>query len=195
VVGQVSAVLTERGPLSEASWSPRWPLVGWCWVPIPARSWTRYWISATVCTTVLDHYKPYLHQRWTKGGVSVPQLVAEIRGQGYRGSARTVYRYLRPSQAQRNPPPPASAPPTIRAVTGWIMSNPDTLDNQDHHRLQVFLTRCPELEATRRHVDSFAHMIRDLAETCSQNGSTMSVPTTCPPCTPSPRDCNTTTQP
>lgn len=118
--------------------------------------------KTTSRTTVLDNYKPYLHQRWTQGTTNVPQLISEIRAQGYRGSTRTVYRYLRPSQAERNPPPPTPAPPTIRAVTGWIMGNPDNLADQDHQRLQQILTRCPELEATRRHVSSFAHMIRDL---------------------------------
>lgn len=113
-------------------------------------------------STVLDDYKPYLHQRWTEGNASVPQLVAEIRGQGYQGSARTVYRYLQPSQTERNPPPPRPAAPTIRAVTGWIMGNPDNLTDQDHQRLNTILARCPELQATRRHVGAFAHMIRDL---------------------------------
>jgi transposase len=112
--------------------------------------------------TVLDDYKPYLHQRWTEGNASVPQLVAEIRGQGYQGSARTVYRYLQPSQTERNPLPPTPAAPTIRAVTGWIMGNPDNLTDQDHQRLNTILARCPELQATRRHVGAFAHMIRDL---------------------------------
>jgi transposase len=112
--------------------------------------------------TVLEDYKPYLHQRWTEGHTSVPQLVSEIRAQGYRGSTRTVYRYLRPTQTERPPPPPTPAPPTIRAVTGWIMRNPDNLDDHDEQQLKAILARCPELEATRRHVGSFAHMIRDL---------------------------------
>jgi transposase len=86
----------------------------------------------------------------------------EIRDQGYRGSARTLYRYLQPFRTTRTAPAPAAIPPTIRHVTGWIMRNPENLDDQDEQRLTAILARCPELEATRRHVGAFAHMIRDL---------------------------------
>jgi transposase len=112
--------------------------------------------------TVLDEYKPYLHRRWNNGCTNVSQLVNEIRDQGYRGSRRTVYRYLQPFRTTRTAPEPAPIPPTIRHVTGWIMRNPENLDDQDEQRLNAILARCPELEATRRHVGAFAHMIRDL---------------------------------
>lgn len=112
--------------------------------------------------TLLDEYKPYLHQRWNAGYTNVSQLMNEIRAQGYRGSARTVYRYLQPFRTTRTAPEPAPIPPTIRHVTGWIMRNPENLDDKDEQRLKAILARCPELEATRRHVGAFAHMIRDL---------------------------------
>jgi transposase len=47
-------------------------------------------------------------------------------------------------------------------VVGWIMRDPANLDGEDGHRLTSILARCPELDATRRHVGAFAHMIRDL---------------------------------
>jgi transposase len=116
--------------------------------------------------SLLDNYKPYLNQRWSSGHTNITWLVAEIREQGYRGSAQTVYRYLRPFRTGRTTPPaaaPASpAPPKIRHVTGWIMRDPQNLSDKECSRLKEVLARCPELEAARRHVGAFAAMIRDL---------------------------------
>jgi transposase len=113
-------------------------------------------------TSVLDEYKPYLHQRFNAGCTDAAALTTEIREQGYRGSERTVYRYIQPFRASRKAPDPAPASPKIKHVTGWIMRNPENLPAEDEQRLKAILTRCPELAATRRHVGVFATMIRDL---------------------------------
>jgi transposase len=119
--------------------------------------------KATSRSSLLDEHKPYLNQRWNGGCTNIAQLVGEIRERGYRGSAQTVYRYLRPFRATAaKAPDPAPAAPTIRQVVGWIMRDPDNLPDDDGQRLRAVLTRCPELEATRRHVGAFACMIRDL---------------------------------
>ncbi|MFF7945094.1 transposase [Nocardia gamkensis] len=76
-----------------------------------------------------------------------------------------VYRFLRPYQASKASTRPAVAPPPkprIRAVTGWIMRNPDTLPGAETQQLTKILTCCPELAATRRHVGAFAAIMRDL---------------------------------
>ena len=49
--------------------------------------------------TVLDRYQPHLHRRWTEGCRDAAVLHAEITALGYRGSLRTVYRYLQPLRA------------------------------------------------------------------------------------------------
>lgn len=112
--------------------------------------------------SLLDEYKSYLHQRFNAGCTDAAILTAEIRAQGYRGSERTVYRYVQPFRPTRTAPVTPPAKPKIRHVTGWIMRDPDNLTNEDDQRLKAVLARCPELEATRRHVGAFAHMIRDL---------------------------------
>ncbi|MGF6889638.1 transposase, partial [Nocardia sp. GAS34] len=96
----------------------------------------------------------------------VAVLTQELRGLGYRGSERTVYRYLQPFRAGRRKTQPAAVPvavPKVRAVTAWIMRDPDTLARDDAQRLAGILAGCPELEATRRHVGAFAVMMRDLS--------------------------------
>ena len=112
--------------------------------------------------SLLDEYKPYLNQRFNAGYTDAAALTMEIRQRGYRGSERTVYRYIQPFRASRTAPAPAPAPPKIKRVTGWIMRNPDNLTDKDEQRLSAILARCPELAATRRHVGAFATMIRDL---------------------------------
>lgn len=125
--------------------------------------------KATSRYSLLDNYKPFLNQRWAGGHTNITRLIAEIREQGYRGSTQTVYRYLRPFRTGRRATPPATAapvspaPPKIRHVTGWIMRDPNNLFDKECKRLKEILTRCPELEATRRHVGAFACMIRNLS--------------------------------
>jgi transposase len=112
--------------------------------------------------SLLDEYKPHLHRRFNEGCTDAAILTAEIRAQGYRGSERTVYRYIQPFRPSRKAPAQAPAKPKIRHVTGWIMRDPVNLKEDDEQRLKAVLARCPELEATRRHVGAFAQMIRDL---------------------------------
>ncbi|MCU1682820.1 MAG: Mobile element protein [Amycolatopsis sp.] len=114
--------------------------------------------------TLLDEYKSHLYQRWHQGCTDVSHLYGEIREQGYRGSARTVYRYLQGLRTDRPTPETTKPipPPKIRHVVGWMMRDPQNLSERDCLQLKGILARCPELETTRRHVGAFATMIRDL---------------------------------
>jgi hypothetical protein len=56
--------------------------------------------------TLLDPFKAHLHRRFNAGLTDAASLYAEIRADGYRGSAQTVRRYLHPFRATRTAPPP-----------------------------------------------------------------------------------------
>ncbi|HEV2638813.1 MAG TPA: ISL3 family transposase, partial [Actinocrinis sp.] len=110
----------------------------------------------------LDRFKDHLHQRWRDGVHNASILHRELQGLGWRGSLGTVHRYVAQLRKRTGPPPTTPTPPKPRKVAGWIMSDPDHLSAGTTVLLKGILTRCPELEATRRHVGSFANMIQNL---------------------------------
>lgn len=119
--------------------------------------------AATHRRTLLDDFKPYLHQRVTVDGCrNASRLFREVRDQGYRGSATPVYHYVRLLKDDAVAPPPPRPIPRPRSVTRWIMIHPDDLRPQDAVTLKDIRSACPELDAVTRHVRSFATMLRDL---------------------------------
>jgi transposase len=109
--------------------------------------------------SILDQFKPYLHQRWNQGTTCATRLVEEIRAQGYRGSATIVRTYLRPFRELGSTPPPAPAPPKVRDLTGWLLRHPDSLDADEQLRLKQALAHCPDLDAVASHVAAFAEIM------------------------------------
>jgi transposase len=111
----------------------------------------------------LDRFKPYVHQRWNAGVTEASVLHTELIELGWTGGLRTVQRYLQrfrdPAQGPRPAPPIPEKKPTPRRVTSWIMTNPANLSTGDQVRLKEILARCPELEATAGHVNTFAVMM------------------------------------
>ncbi len=108
--------------------------------------------------SILDGWKPYLHQRWNEGCTNVWQLHAEIRGQGYRGGYGTVRDYLQPFRALAAAPPATPAPPKVREVTSWMLRDPDSLDDEKAKLAQA-RERCPHLDALAGHVTEFAKIL------------------------------------
>lgn len=108
--------------------------------------------------TVLDGHTDYLRQRWDQGCHDAARLAAELKARGYRGSVKTVRRYLQPFRDGITPPTrPAS--PAVRDVTRWICTRPDRLADDDKARLGEILARSAPLAATAGHVAAFAAML------------------------------------
>ncbi|MBC9719620.1 transposase [Streptomyces sp. TRM66268-LWL] len=105
--------------------------------------------------SILDPYKPYLHQRWREGHTVAVRLHAELRERGFTGSYPVVRNYLQ--RFRRSPDDPAPPrPPGIRKVTGWITRNPQNLREEDQRKLKEILARWPELNAATGLLRSFA---------------------------------------
>jgi transposase len=109
--------------------------------------------------SILDPFKPYLHQRWSQGARCATRLVEEIRAQGYQGSAAIVRTYLHPFRHLGSTPPPAPAPPKVRHVTSWMLRHPASLDADEQLELKQVLARCPHLDAVAGHVRAFAEIM------------------------------------
>lgn len=136
---------------------------GSVWPTTPCASTRALTASSSVNrATILDTYKPYLHQRLNHGLASTAELHRQITVKGYRGSYCTVETYLRALRATGIVPAPAPAPPTVRQVAGWIMTDPDTRGEDKRARLKAVLAHCPELDPLAAHVCGFAAMLTDL---------------------------------
>jgi transposase len=109
--------------------------------------------------SLLDAFKPYLHQRFNTGHTDAAQLTQEITAMGYRGSDKTVRRYLHPFRAAHAAPPPKPVPPTVRTVTGWLTRRPQDLTEPQTLRLKAILARSPILQTTHDLVRDFAEIL------------------------------------
>jgi hypothetical protein len=75
--------------------------------------------------SILDQFKPYLHQRWHDGATCASELFRVLRRQGYAGSLGTVIAYLRPFRHLG--PPPATPPLPLRSHCSTKCSKAGTL--------------------------------------------------------------------
>ena len=110
--------------------------------------------------SILDEYKPHLHQRWNEGCHDIPRLYREVQELGFPGDIQTVRRYLRPSKERGLPVAPRPAP-RPRRVVRWITTDPTRLPAGDAQELKEIRSACPHLDATTRHVRDFAAMLHD----------------------------------
>ena len=135
--------------------------------------------------SMLDDYKPHLHQRWNEGCTNIGQLHREVKALGFRGSYATVHAYLAPFRGKAAPPA-VPGPPKVRHITSWIRRRPGNLDAGERLKLTQVRAACPHLDALRGHVEEFAKMLTGGTASVSTHGSPPSAPTTYPTCTPSP---------
>jgi transposase len=110
----------------------------------------------------LDEFKPYLCRRWNEGARDASVLHAELRQQGWNGSAQAVRRYLAPfRKADRAPGPPPAVPKT-RQVTRLLLTRPDHLQPGEQAQLAGIRAQCPHLDSLAGHVTAFAEMMTGL---------------------------------
>ena len=109
--------------------------------------------------SILDPHKDYLHRRWAEGCTTARQLHAEVRQQGYDGSYATVREYLCAFRTSGAVPPAAPGTPKARDITRWVLSRPDSLEEDEALKLKQARERCPHLDALARHVAGFAKIL------------------------------------
>jgi transposase len=107
----------------------------------------------------IDHFAPYLQERWNQGCTDAAQLHAEIQAQGYHGSKRSARRHLQPLRAALTAPVTPPPPPTVREVTRWITSHPGHLTSEETAQLAQVKARSTHLSSASGHVTAFAEMM------------------------------------
>ncbi|WP_406689289.1 ISL3 family transposase [Saccharopolyspora sp. ID03-671] len=91
--------------------------------------------------SLLEAYKPYLHQRWEAGCTNATRLCQEITARGYTGGFTVVRDYIRRLRTTpRHVPPPAPKPLTVRRATSWLMTAPENLDARRGKSFRTSLT-------------------------------------------------------
>jgi hypothetical protein len=115
--------------------------------------------KATTRTSVLDPFKPYLHQRCNGGVTEAAALAKEIAVGGYAGSEQTVRRYLQQFRGMITTPPPPPPAPKVRHVTGWLLRRRSDLEPDEHEKLIDIRSRCSHLDSLVAHVKGFAEML------------------------------------
>ena len=112
--------------------------------------------------SLLDDYKPYLHQRWNEGCTNVRQLHAELKERGFKGGYGTIRDYVLPFREAGAAPPAVPGPPKARDLASWILTDPDNLDDDEKEKLAQARERCPHLDALAGHVTEFAKILTGL---------------------------------
>ena len=109
--------------------------------------------------TVLDRYQTHLHRRWNEGCQDAAMLHAEITAVGYRGSLRTVYRYLQPLRTGTAPAALTPSSLKISEVTSWLLRRAEDLNPRQQQLLADLRGHCAQLDRIVEHVTSFAKMM------------------------------------
>jgi transposase len=110
-------------------------------------------------TGVLAPFKAYATARFTDtgGSITAPQVLAEIRAQGYCGSVQAIRKHfaaLRDGTAE----PVRADIPTPRKITSWIMCRREDLSRKDDKRLLQVRLACPDIT----HACDLARTFHDL---------------------------------
>lgn len=110
-----------------------------------------------------DPYAPYVLKRWEQGEHNGTRLWEEIAAQGYPGSQRMVYRFLKTLKKQEK----AAAAPQCRlphfsstAAVTLFMQREDALEQSKRDDLAAFRRAAPSLETTYQLVQDFLAMMR-----------------------------------
>lgn len=110
---------------------------------------------------LLEPYKPHLRRRTVEGCLSTQTLLAEVRAQGFKGSERTLRRWLiklRGAIAEPEIPKPVK----VRDFVAWIMRPHEKLTDEERAELKRICTISTELAATRDLARRFTVLLREL---------------------------------
>ncbi|GHO58287.1 ISL3 family transposase [Ktedonobacter robiniae] len=110
-----------------------------------------------------DPYTPYVLKRWQGGERNGTRLWEEIMAQGYPGSQRMVYRFLKTLKATEVNTPGGTSQVlhyTSTAAVCLFMQHPDNLDEDERVDLAALRQVHPDLEMAYHLTQDFLQMLR-----------------------------------
>lgn len=116
--------------------------------------------NPTGTTGKLGPFKPHLQARYAEGITDSRVLYAELRERGYRGTLRTLQRFLVRVRSDDTPAPPPPVPPA-RHITAWIMRPDSKLTDDDRLGLKHARAHCPDLDALTELAHNFNRLVRE----------------------------------
>jgi transposase len=106
--------------------------------------------------TLVDPYREHLRTRRVEDpGVPVQQLLREIRGLGYQGSANLLHRYLNQGRAEDD-----RSHLSPRRAARLLLTRPDRLTAAQQERLGQLASACPEIIAMLDLIQAFATLLK-----------------------------------
>lgn len=102
---------------------------------------------------LVDAHRDLVRRRLAEK-VPVTGILAEIREQGYTGSATLLVRYITQGRAD-----PRRLVPSPRRLVSWIMSRPADLPDHTRRHLDDLIASCPQMTTLAGRVGEFAGIL------------------------------------
>jgi transposase len=109
----------------------------------------------------LDRFAPYLVRRWQEGCQVAAYLHDELRALGYRGSMRTVRRFVEGWRRSQPPPPVRRVLPGPQTLSWLLLRRRSDLDDAERMLLADLCWRSSELATSRRLAQRFMVLVRE----------------------------------
>jgi transposase len=109
----------------------------------------------------LDRFTPYLVRRWQEGCHIAAFLHDELKALGYRGSKRTVRRFVENWRKTRPPPAVRRILPGPQTLCWLLLRRRSELDDAERVLLSDLCRRSSELATSRRLAQRFMILVRE----------------------------------
>jgi transposase len=109
----------------------------------------------------LDRFTPHLVRRWQEGCQVAAYLYNEVHALGYRGSKRTVRRFVESWRKTKPPPPVRRILPGPQNLCWLLLRRRCELDDAERLLLTDLCQRSSELAASRRLAQRFMVLVRE----------------------------------
>ncbi len=112
--------------------------------------------------SIFDPYAPYVLSRWQQGCRDIQLIFQEIQDQGFKGSIRTVYRFVKSLRLQSLPLPAPSVLDRVSIQKAiWLIARPyEKLKADERTDLQELCQASQELSTLHTLVQSFGRIVR-----------------------------------